>query len=327
MTEVNYNDYKLCVVIPCFCESAHVLDVIKKIPDYIDSIICIDDCCPDETGKYIEENCNDKRVTVLYHEINQGVGGAMITGYRAALDSGSDIIIKIDGDGQMDPCILSRFIKPIIDCQADYTKGNRFFRLEDVYAMPAVRLIGNAALSFMSKLSTGYWHLFDPNNGYTAIHKDALSLIPLNKIHKRYFFESDMLFRLNTLRAVVVDIPMQAKYGNEKSTLDIKTNVFIFAFQHSYKFIKRIFYNYFLRDFHIASLEWLLGPAFIIFGISFGSIKWINSVEANITASAGTVMLAALPTIIGVQLLLSALNYDMSTRPTLPLQKRLSNHL
>ena len=327
MTEVNYSNYKLSVVIPCYRETAHVLDVITKIPDYIDAIICVDDCCPDSTGKHIEENCNDQRVTVLYHEKNQGVGGAMITGYKAALDLNSDIIIKIDGDGQMDPEILPRFIKPIIDCQADYTKGNRFFRLEDVYAMPTIRLIGNAALSFMSKLSTGYWHLFDPNNGYTAIHKDALSLIPLDKIHKRYFFESDLLFRLNTLRAVVVDIPMQSKYGNETSTLDIKTNLFVFAYQHIFKFFKRIFYNYFLRDFHIASLEWMLGPILIIFGISFGSIKWINSVEANITASAGTVMLAALPTIIGVQLLLSALNYDMSTRPTLPLQKRLSNHL
>lgn len=327
MTELIYNDYKLSIVIPCFRETEHILDVIAAIPVYIDSIICVDDCCPDNTGKFIAKNCNDKRVTVLYHENNKGVGGAMITGYKKALEIKSDIIIKIDGDGQMDPKILPRFIKPIIDNHADYTKGNRFFRLEDVYAMPAIRLIGNAALSFMSKLSTGYWHLFDPNNGYTAIHKDALGLIPLNKIHERYFFESDMLFRLNTLRAVVVDIPMQSKYANETSTLDIKSNLFVFAYQHLSKFMKRIFYNYFLRDFHIASLEWLLGPALILFGIIFGSIKWIDSIEANITASAGTVMLAALPTIIGVQLLLSALNYDMSSRPILPLQKRLSHNL
>jgi dolichol-phosphate mannosyltransferase len=321
MNNDDRKDTAISVVIPCYKEKAQILDVLNKIPEYISHIYCIDDGCPDETGKYIEENSNDPRINVIYHSQNMGVGAAMVTGYEAALKDDSEIVVKIDGDGQMDPQIINHFVKPIIEAQADYTKGNRFFRLEDVYTMPVIRLIGNAVLSFMSKLSTGYWHLFDPNNGYTAIHKKALKLIPLNKIHKRYFFESDMLFRLNTLRAVVVDIPMQSKYGNEKSTLDIKTNIFVFTFQHLVKFIKRIFYNYFLRDFHIASLEWILGPSFIIFGTSFGVIKWIESIETNISATAGTVMLAALPAIIGVQLLLSALNYDINMRQTIPLQK------
>lgn len=314
----------IAVIIPCYKEKGQILPVLNNIPEYVNYIYCVDDCCPDGTGRFIESNISDPRVHVIYHDTNQGVGAAMVTGYQATLKDDSEIVVKIDGDGQMDPELIPRFIRPIIEARADYTKGNRFFKLEDVYSMPIIRLIGNAGLSFMSKLSTGYWHLFDPNNGYIAIHKKVLQLLPLKKIHKRYFFESDMLFRLNTIRAVVTDIPMQAVYKNETSSLNIKFNIFIFTYKHLINFIKRIFYNYFLRDFHVASLEWIIGPSLILFGSFFGVMKWFENIQANTTATAGTVMLAALPTIIGVQLLLSALNYDMSTRPSSCLQKKLN---
>jgi len=216
---------------------------------------------------------------VIFHENNQGVGGATITGYKESLKIDADIIIKIDGDGQMDPGLVEKFIKPIANRQADYTKGNRFFWIEGLGSMPPVRLFGNAILSFMSKLSTGYWQIFDSNNGYTAIHANVLRLLPLDKINKRYFFESDMLFRLNTLRAMVMDVPMRAKYENETSTLSVNYSVFEFSYRHSINFIKRIFYNYFLRDFHIASVEWLLGTILLLFGITLVLLNGVKVLD------------------------------------------------
>jgi len=311
--------WKIAVVIPCYKEKAHILDVIKKIPGNVDHIFCIDDACPEQTGQYVKDNCQDSRVQVIQHAANQGVGGAMITGYRASLELGVDIVLKIDGDGQMDPELIPRFISPIISGHADYTKGNRFFDVEKISTMPKIRLLGNAVLSFMNKLSTGYWRLFDPNNGYTAIHTNVLNLLPLNKIHKGYFFESDMLFRLNIIRAVVNDIPMNSSYGNESSHLSIGKALFTFSMNHTKNFIKRLIYNYFIRDFSIASIELVLGPIMILFGVLFGSIKWIESVQATTEATAGTVMLAALPVIVGLQLALSALSYDIDNAPIIPL--------
>ncbi|MCG8380312.1 MAG: glycosyltransferase family 2 protein, partial [Proteobacteria bacterium] len=221
MNNLNYDKYKISVVIPCYREKQHILEVIAEIPDYVKHIICVDDCCSDKTGEFIKQNCNDNRISVFTHTNNQGVGGAMVTGYKEALNVSSDIAIKIDGDGQMDPKLIPQFINPIIIEDADYTKGNRFFDIENISSMPKLRLFGNAILSFMNKLSTGYWKIFDPNNGYTAINSKVLKLLPLKKLNKGFFFESDILFRLNITRAVVVDIPMVARYGSETSHLNI----------------------------------------------------------------------------------------------------------
>ena len=325
MNNLNYDKYKISVVIPCYREKQHILEVIAEIPDYVKHIICVDDCCSDKTGEFIKQNCNDNRISVFTHTNNQGVGGAMVTGYKEALNVSSDIVIKIDGDGQMDPKLIPQFINPIIHGQTDYTKGNRFYNIESLASMPKIRLIGNAILSFMSKLSTGYWNIFDPTNGYTAIHGDVLKLLPLNKLSKGYFFESDMLFRLNISRAVVTDIPINSSYGKESSHLSIRKALFIFSFKHMINFIKRIIYNYFIRDFSIASIELILGPCLILFGIIFGALEWLESIKMAKEATAGTVMLAALPIIIGLQLLLSALSYDIDNRATIPLHRLLQN--
>ena len=314
---------KIAVIIPCYKASEHVLDVIDKVPTLVEDIYCIDDACPEYTGKLIQEQCNDSRVTVIFNEKNLGVGGAVLIGYKAVLDAGHDIAIKIDADAQMNPSLIPLFIHPIINGEADYTKGNRFYNIESLSTMPKVRILGNAALSFFSKLSTGYWSLFDPNNGFTAIHSKVLKLIPLKKVSQRFFFESDMLFRLNTLRAVIKDIPMQAIYADEKSNLSNFFSVFEFSYRHINNFFKRIFYNYFLRDFSIASLEWLLGPLLLFYGIIFGIDKWAYSAMTGLHATAGQVMNAALPTIIGLQLFLSALNYDMANSPKVVLHKTL----
>ncbi|MGH7746169.1 MAG: glycosyltransferase family 2 protein, partial [Candidatus Dormibacteria bacterium] len=281
----------IAVIIPCYKVTRTILDVLKDIPLNVDLIYCVDDGCPDHSGDFIVEKCSDKRVRVLRCPQNQGVGGATIAGYKQALLDEADIIVKIDGDGQMDPKILERFIHPIQSELADYTKGNRFYRLEDIYGMPKIRIIGNALLSFLTKFSTGYWQIFDPSNGYTAIHKKVLEELPMDRISKRWFFEPDMLFRLNIVRAVVLDIPMRASYQYEKSNLKIRTVIPEFIFKHTINFLKRIFYNYFLRDFSVASLEFLLGIPLIIFGIVFSISHWVHSISLGTPASAGTVMI------------------------------------
>lgn len=314
------NAGKVAVVIPCFRVKSSILELIKKIGPEVHAIYVVDDCCPEYSGDYVAALCTDERVSIIRHAKNKGVGGAVISGYQAALQAHCDVVVKLDGDGQMDPVLIQDFIAPILAGEANYSKGNRFHDLERVRTMPFMRLCGNAMLSFITKFSSGYYNLFDPTNGYTAISGKALSLLPLSKISNRYFFESDVLFRLNTINAVVVDVPMDAVYGDEVSNLSIKKILFPFLKGHSTNFVKRIFYNYFLRDFSIASIELIFGLGIFLFGLGFGVYAWHDGSAKNQVASSGTVMLSALPIIIGVQLLLSFLQYDIARVPTKPLK-------
>ena len=310
--------FRVAVVIPSYRVCDHILGVIDGIGSEVARIYVVDDCCPDASGNLVERSCKDPRVRVLRNSQNQGVGGAVLVGYRAALEEQADVIVKIDGDGQMDPSLIPDFVRPIAAGDADYAKGNRFYDLEEVRQMPAVRLFGNAALSFMTKLSSGYWNIFDPTNGYTAIHRDVAMRLPFSKISRRYFFESDVLFRLNTLRAVVVDVPVSARYGKEVSNLHISTVAGEFLVKHLRNFAKRVFYNYYLRDMSIASIELPIGLALLLFGLVFGVSHWIDSVRSGIATPPGTVMLSALPLLVGIQLVLAFFNYDISSVPHRP---------
>jgi glycosyltransferase involved in cell wall biosynthesis len=316
----------LAVVIPCYRAQRHVLEVLAAIPAAVTSIHVVDDACPDGTGRHVQANCNDPRVRVHFNEHNLGVGGAVLRGYDEALACDAEIIVKIDGDGQMDPALLPLFVAPNLRGEADYTKGNRFFDLTSISRMPPLRIFGNAVLSFMSKLSTGYWDIFDPTNGYTAIHADVVRRLPMKKISPRYFFESDLLFRLNTLRAVVVDIPMDARYGEEVSNLRVSSVAGDFLFKHARNFLKRIFYNFFLRDLSVASLELVAGCGLITSGALYGSYNWIKSAQTGQETAAGTVMLAALPLIIGLQFLLGFLSYDIASVPRRPIHVSKQTH-
>lgn len=309
----------VAVVIPSYRVTAHILQVIAEIGPEVQHIYVVDDACPDDSGLLVESQCTDPRVKVLRHAVNQGVGGAVLTGYAAALDDNVDIIVKVDGDGQMKPALIPYFVAPIAQGQADYAKGNRFYNLTHIRKMPAIRLIGNAALSFLAKLSTGYWSLFDPTNGYTAIHAKVARRLDFKQLSRRYFFETDVLFRLNTVRAVVVDVPMDAHYGDEKSNLRISKILGEFLFKHLRNFGKRIFYNYFLRDMTVASLELIFGVLLLTFGVVFGSYHWVNGWIEHTTAPTGTVMLAALPTLVGLQLLLAFVGYDVASQPRRPI--------
>ena len=316
----------VAVVIPCYRVISHVLDVIDRIGREVNVIYVVDDCCPDGSGEFVERTCTDPRVRVVRHAENQGVGGAVLTGYECAVRDGADVIVKIDGDGQMDPKLLPRFVDPILRGEADYTKGNRFFNLDDVRAMPKVRLVGNAGLSFMAKISTGYWNLFDPTNGYTAIHARVAAAIPREKLAKRYFFETDLLFRLNTLQAVVIDIPMKAVYADEKSNLSVSKVLPEFFVRHLGNFAKRIFYGYFLRDFSLASIELLASILLLGFGIGFGYHHWALAIESGVSTPVGTVMLAALTTLLGVQFGLGFLAFDMRSRAERPVHRDLPRY-
>lgn len=313
----------VAVVIPSYKVTRHIRQVIDAIGPEVNAIYVVDDCCPDNSGAYVEAHVSDSRVQVLRNQTNLGVGGATMTGYLQAALDGHAVIVKIDGDGQMRPELIPEFVAPILRGEADYTKGNRFYNIEDVRAMPAVRLFGNAALSFITKFSTGYWRTFDPTNGYTAVHSRLIEWLPMNKISHRYFFESDLLFRLNTLGAVVQDIPMRAVYEDEESGLKVSQILGPFLAGHTRNLFKRLFYNYFLRNFSIASVELLLGTALLGFGTIFGSIGWLKSALSHEPATSGTVMLAALPIIIGTQLLLSFLNYDIQSTPNTPIGNKL----
>ena len=253
---------------------------------------------------------------------NQGVGAAVLAGYRRALADGYEIIVKLDGDNQMNPAYLSALVAPLVLGQADYAKGNRFFDVYSLSAMPAVRLAGNSVLSFIMKLASGYWDIMDPTNGYTAIHCVALSRLPLDRLDPRYFFECDMLFRLATIRAVVMDVAMPTLYADETSNLKISRVLLQFPGRFAIRIVKRFFYLYLLRDFNMGSIETLAGLPLVLFGIIFGIWHWVRSVTTGQLASTGTVMLAVLPLVVGVQLLLAALGVDIANRPETPLQRR-----
>jgi dolichol-phosphate mannosyltransferase len=306
---------RVAVVIPCFKVKDSVLGVIGRVGREVDWIYVVDDACPQHTGDWVSAESSDKRVRVLRHDKNRGVGAATLTGMARAAEEGATVLVKLDGDGQMDPTLIPRMVAPILRGEADYAKGNRFFEPGYLRGMPLMRVFGNGVLSFITKLSSGYWSIFDPTNGYVAIHASVFNLIPKEKIAQRFFFESDLLFRLNLVRALVMDIPMRAIYADEKSNLRVRHVVVPFIWYLMRNCFKRVVYSYFVRDFSIGSLYLVFGLPILVFGVVFGLWEWLAHAQSGAFASAGTVMLAALPVIVGFQLLLAFLGYDIANVP------------
>jgi glycosyltransferase involved in cell wall biosynthesis len=263
---------------------------------------------------------DELRIQCLFHDYNSGVGGAVISGYRYAFNSGADIVVKVDGDGQMPLSNFEDLVAPLLKGQADFSKGNRFFNPRQLSKMPSARLIGNAGLSFICKFSSGYWSIMDPTNGYVALHRTAFAYLEPDKLARDYFFESDLLYQLGIARAVVVDIPMPVIYGNETSSLSIWKALLRFPGRLLVRFAKRLIYTYFIRDFSIASLELLLGIPLFATGVLFGLYKWLINSSLGVATPAGPVMITGLLILIGFQLLLSAINYDIVHEPRTPLQ-------
>jgi len=311
---------KMCAVIPCYRAAREVCGVVSRVLAEVEHVFVVDDACPERSGDLVTASCATDRVTVIRHAVNQGVGGAMISGYRAALAAGFEVMVKLDADGQMEPHYIPELVQPIVEGLADYTKGNRFFRREYLRRMHPVRLFGNSVLSLLTKASSGYWNVMDPTNGFTALHATAAAEIDFDKVARRYFFESDMLFRLNIARAVVRDVPMPAIYGSEVSNLSIGRSALEFPFLHLRNFAKRFVYTYLVRDFNAATVQTLAGVPLLGFGVVFGAVTWIANTAADISTPVGTVMLATLPIILGFQLLLAAVSFDVTNAPTMPLQ-------
>lgn len=309
---------RVAVIIPCYKVRDLVVPVIAAIDRDVWRIYVVDDHCPEHSGRHVRDQVRDDRVRVISNTANLGVGGAVKAGYKAALADGADVMVKVDGDGQMNPALVGAFVAPILRHEADYTKGNRFYDLAQISRMPRVRVFGNALLSIMAKLSTGYWDVFDPTNGYTAIHADVARLLPLDKISNRFFFETDMLFRLNTFRAVVVDVPMDAQYGGEVSNLKISRIVLEFTGKHLGNLCRRIGYNYFLRDVSLASLELLAGIILLSFGTIFGGWHWWHSAQAGVATPVGTIMIATVAVVSGLQFLLAFFGHDIAASPSRP---------
>jgi len=304
----------IAVVIPAYKVRVHLENVINGLPEFINTIIVVDDACPENSYEVLE-NIKNEKLIIIKHEINMGVGGALVSGYKKALELGSDIVIKIDGDGQMDSNYIDKLIEPILNNNADYTKGNRFYDFNALKQMPKMRLFGNSALSFLVKMSSGYWNMMDPTNGFTVINKKALQDLDLDSLSKRYFFESDMLINLNIEKAVVKDVAIPAKYGDEESSLSITKTLFSFPQKLLRGLCKRIFYKYFVYDFNMASVYMILGFPMVLGGTIFGLYRWILGTLQDIENSAGTVMLSVLPIILGVQFLLQAISIDIDSIP------------
>ncbi len=312
----------VAVVIPAYRVADRVVGVVQAVPSFVRAIYVIDDSCPEHSGERVGACVGDPRVSVLTHESNQGVGGATVTGLRRALADGAEIVVKVDGDGQMDPAQIPRLLRPLLSGEADVAKGNRFWSLESVAGMPQLRLTGNALLSFLTKFSTGYWNVFDPTNGFLALRREALELLALERLSRRYFFESDLLFRLYVARAVVQDVAMPARYAGERSSLRVGAIIPEFLYKHTRNLLKRIVYCYFVRDFSVASLELVLGSLMLSWGVGFGLFAWVRGAVAGQPATAGTIMLAGLPVILGVQLVMGFLQYDYQNVPRRPLGGR-----
>jgi len=317
------HDVHIAAVLPAYNVGNELGAVLRSLPPLFTTIVVVNDGSSDQTGAIAERYAQlDRRIVVVHHERNRGVGGAMVTGFRTAIDAGADIVVKIDADGQMPLWLVPELVAPLISGEADYTKGNRFRDFQAVRAMPLARRIGNVALSFLAKAATGYWNLFDPTNGFLAIRSDVLSQLPLQKIDRTYFFEISMLSHLYLIGAVVKEIPMPARYAGETSSLSIPRVLRQFPGRLLWSLLRRLVLKNYVYDFNLASLHLALGVPLLAAGIAYGAWHWFRySVELHRAAPTGTVVLPALMILVAVQLLLSAANFDLQAVPREPVNQ------
>ena len=309
-------------VVPAYNVARDLGSVVRAMPPLFTTIVVVDDASTDQTGAIAEQYAQlDHRLVVVHHDTNRGVGGAMITGFRTAVEAGDDVIVKVDGDGQMPIWLVPELIEPLIRGEADYTKGNRFRDFQAIRAMPLPRRIGNVALSFLAKAATGYWRCFDPTNGFVAIRADVLSQLPLQKIDPTYYFETSMLSHLYLIGAVVKEVPMPARYAGEHSSLSITRVVRQFPVRLLWSLLRRLLLRNFVYDFNLESLNLAFGVPLMAAGVLFGGYKWIWYIRHAASAPTGTVVLPALLVMLGMQLLISAANLDLEAVPREPINR------
>lgn len=311
-----YKGAVIAAVVPAYKEEKLIGTVIDTMPAFVDHIVIVDDCSPDGTSAAVAAK-DDPRVTLIRHEVNQGVGGAIITAHRAALELGADVNVVMAGDAQMDPEQLPVLLDKVTDDGYGFAKANRFYSPESFSGMPGYRVFGNIVLSFFTKFASGYWNLFDPQNGYTAVRTEVLRRVPLDRVAKRYSFENDLLTHLNILQVPAVDVPIPAIYGDEVSSIRLSKVVPELLHRLTVGFWTRIWYRYVLWSFSPIALLLFLGLVLFTFGLGV-SIWMVFQIIGSTIATAATVMLAALPLMIGTQFLVSALQLDIQATPTVP---------
>ena len=315
----------IVVVVPAYNEAAQILDVLTTIPECVQTVIVVDDGSTDETAELVESmELVDPRIELIAHNTNRGVGAAMVTGFRRALKLDAEIVVKMDADGQMSADDLPKLVEPLLQGRGDFAKGNRFRDFAALEAMPAVRRTGNLVLSFLTKSAVGYWNCFDPCNGYVAIRGDVLARVPLDKLQDSFFFETSLLAELNLLTAVVVDVPMAARYAAETSHLSVRKVLGEFPGRLARCLVRRLWLKNFMYDFSMLSVYLLTGLLLTSGGIGYGGVNWLIYAWAGVGAPTGTVVIPAMMIILGFQLLLSAVHEDIRRVPTEPLWRRLA---
>ena len=233
---------RICAVVPAYNEEDCIGIVIRTMPEFVDHIVVVDDGSPDKTFEKALEN-GDGRVIVIKHRDNQGVGAAIVTGHKKAIELGAEVSVVMAGDGQMDPKYLTDLLNPIIERGYDYAKGNRFLKRGHTQGMPRIRVLGNILLSFLTKVASGYWNISDSQNGYTAIKTSILRELDLDRLAEGYHFENDLLLHLNLLNARVKDVPIPATYNGQKSNIKLHK----FVPEMSFFLIRRFFYRIYKR--------------------------------------------------------------------------------
>ena len=310
----------IAAVIPAYNVATAIDSVLQEIPPQIGTIIVVDDGSTDDTAAVVERRARqERRIQLIRHEQNGGVGAAMVTGFRKALGLRCDIVVKIDGDGQMPLAVLPKLVAPLIDGEADYVKGNRFRDFNAIRAMPPLRRFGNVGLSFLAKAATGYWQCFDPTNGFIAIRTEVLAEMPLQKIDRGYFFEISMLSHLYLLGGVVKEVPMPARYNGEPSSLSIPRVLAGFPGRLAYSLFRRLFLKNYVYDFSLESIHLATGTILLLVGLIWGGYKWFWYASHRIAAPTGTVALVAVMILLGSQSLWSALALDLQAVPKEPL--------
>ncbi len=263
----------VAVIVPAFNEEKLIGRVIETVPDFVDHIIVVNDCSNDRTEEVVRsyyDRC-DKKLVLINHEENQGVGGAIASGYKLARDHGVDIAVVMAGDAQMDPKDLPKLLEPVAKGWTDYAKGNRLFTEDAWKIIPKKRYLGNASLSLLTKIASGYWHVADSQSGYTAINKKALQAIDWDLMYKRFGQPNDLLVRLNVYNFRVVDVPVTPVYNiGEKSGIKIGKLIFTLSFLLLKKFIWRLKYKYVIRDFHPLVFFYALGFFLLLLSVPLG---------------------------------------------------------
>ena len=304
-----YKEHKIGVVIPAYNEENHIKDTIETLPDFVDKIYVIDDGSTDRTAEIVK-TLTDLRILLLQHEVNKGMGAALVTGYKAALKDEMDVIVKMDGDNQMDPEQLPNLLEPIIEGKADYTKGNRLLSQEYRSGMSKWRFFGNSMLTFLTKIGSGYWQMMDPQNGYTAVSRSVLGRINLDSIYPYYGYCNDILAKLNVYGYRVMDIVMPARYGNEGSSIKYSKYIVKVSWMLLRDFFWRLKMKYVVLSFHPLVLFYMLGIVLIPIGL-FGGLftmyyKYVMDGSLFVRG-----ILSLLVFILGVQFLLFAMLFDM----------------